>query len=354
MYQYYDYLESINESLCTAPPARDNMPPTKVYPNLGMSFGFWDGFHILTGKKMPFYSIVAELICFIQGRTDVRDFDKLGCKVWWDNAYKWNIDDKGFNNRISKEEYINQGLACYEWLDPQDASYYQPDICNNIAVSYNLGRIYSAQWRNIQLDGLRVVNDQLTNMVDGLINKPFSRYHVLDAWAPAEMNSKRTSQPNCHVYFQATVVKENTAFKTDLKHLYDTETYNKIIDKYNDNPLCLYTHLTQRSCDAFLGVPFNITSYSLFTILLSIWSNTVPVGFNWFGVNNHIYSNHQDAVNIYLKRPILYLPKLKLDVDAIDTFEKVCDITTKEEIRKCFELVGYVSGDKIQADLSVG
>ena len=81
MKQYKNYLENIQNGI-DAGAARKNMPTTKLTPTQLMSFDFNDGFPILTGKAMPFYSIVGELICFIQGRTDVRDFANLGCNVW--------------------------------------------------------------------------------------------------------------------------------------------------------------------------------------------------------------------------------------------------------------------------------
>ena len=86
MIEYINVLNQIKITGISIPAARENMPTTIFKNSTRIPLSFTNGFPILTGKKMPFYSIVAELVGFMKGVTDVREFDKLGTKVWWDNA----------------------------------------------------------------------------------------------------------------------------------------------------------------------------------------------------------------------------------------------------------------------------
>ena len=347
MHQYKNYLNRILASSLYAPPARENMPNTYLRPSMSMDFPFTRGFPILTGKHMPFYSILGELICFMQGRTDVRDFENMGCSVWWDNAYRWNIELRGYADRISKEEYKEQGMAQYERLDPGTTLYYAPCVCNGIAVNYNLGKIYSFYWRDPYF------KDQLASMISSIKGNPFSRYHVMDSWDKRFVDSTQTAQPDCHVYFQATCCKcEFDLTKDVLSLTLDAETVERIIEN-SPSEIYLSGHLTQRSCDAFLGVPFNVTSYSIFTILLGIFTNTIPSEFCWTGVNNHIYSDHIDACNQYVGASTYTLPKMWID-PSIKGLEDIENIDSKEKMKSLFKLLDYKHGEKIKANLSVG
>ena len=106
MIQYKEYIKTVLNSQMYAPSARENMPPTRLVPNLGMQFDLREGLPILTGKRMPFYSIFGELVGFMKGLTDVRAYAELGCNVWWDNAYNWNIKVKPSYNMSATTEYM--------------------------------------------------------------------------------------------------------------------------------------------------------------------------------------------------------------------------------------------------------
>lgn len=344
MIQYAEMLKTIISKGYTIPAARENMPTTKMYNSIQSRYNFKKGFPILTGKTMPFYSIVAELVGFMKGITDVREFDKLGTKVWWDNAYKWNVKDKeqvwpSFKDR-TLQEYKDEKI---------------------IRAGFNLGRIYSAQWRNwfgMSNSKSGYINqrvDQLANIIASINNNPYSRYHAMTTWNPAEMNKLTVSQPNCHVYFQASCAPISVSkdhIKRMLKMFLDDYTVNSLIDNGYDPKNVLMTHLTQRSCDMFLGVPFNITSYSLFTVLLGIFTNTLPWEFVWDGVNSHIYDNHMPQVWDYLDREIHELPKLH--IENIYSLADIELLETLDDIKQCFKLINYNSSGKIKADLSVG
>lgn len=352
MIQYKKVLNELMHNGYLNPAARKNMPSTLFLHSQDMRFNLLKGFPILTGKEMPFFSITGELIGFMQGKTDVRDFDRLGTKVWWDNAYKWNMIE-----HYDINEYPRPTM-----------DEYKKGVCKDGAVIgdqyYDLGRIYSAQWRGYRgyipekgsIDGF-IVKDQLKDMIEGMNTTPYSRYHVMTAWNPAEMNNEYVSQPNCHVYFQASlspfiVPVDKFTIKKRLSKLLTAETIDYLFDMgYNPNKY-LFTHLTQRSCDIFLGVPFNISSYSLFSVLLAIFTNSLPVEFKWTGVNTHLYDNHNDQSREYLKRDLKGLPRL--DVRGINSLSDIENIKDSQDIRECFKLEGYNPHPKIKAPLSVG
>lgn len=345
MKQYKQLIEEVLEGYPVSS-GRENMPDVRFIHSHSMKFEFADGFPILTGKEMPFYSILGELIGFMKGCTDVRDYDKLGCKVWWDNAYKWNIPIE-LRDHISREQYINIGRI------ESDRK------LNKIPLSFDLGRIYAAQWRNwiSANEGMYSVKhtDQLLNIISNIINNPYSRYHVMTTWNPGEMNSDDISQPNCHVYFQASLTPytvNEAHIRRYLSNLLSEDTINKLFaNGYNPDKL-LYTHLTQRSCDVFLGVPFNITSYAILTILLAIFTNSIPFEFAWTGVNTHLYNNHVEQAVEYKNRDIHKLPKL--DIDGIFEFNDILKLNTLSDLKDRFKLIGYERESKIKADLSVG
>ena len=340
MIEYWNVLRKIREEGHKVPAARENMPPTLFLNSQHIRLNFENGFPILTGKKMPFYSIVGELVGFMKGITDVREFDKLGTKVWWDNAYKWNVREKDRPSYLQRY-YMN------DWKRTSEIPY-----------GYDLGRIYSAQWRDwnpTKDDGTSYSLDQLKTIIHSINTKPYSRYHVITAWNPTEMTNEHVSQPNCHVYFQASCVPMNESkewIAQKLRAFLSDGTITELFSNGYNPDKYLMTHLTQRSCDMFLGVPFNLTSYSLFTILLAIFTNSFPIEFEWTGVNSHIYGDHYDAVDKYLDREMLDRPKIILT--GINNLENIENLETAADIKQHFALEDYKSGDKIPANLSVG
>ncbi|MDR2603640.1 MAG: thymidylate synthase [Puniceicoccales bacterium] len=177
----------------------------------------------------------------------------------------------------------------------------------------NLGRVYGAQWRTWQASDGRVI-DQLANVIEQIKNDPFSRRHIVSAWNPGEIN--KMALPPCHAFFQFHVSSGGG----------------------------LSCQLYQRSADMFLGVPFNISSYSLLTIMVAHVCNLHPKEFvHTFG-DLHIYINHVEQVKEQLSRKPLPLPTLKLNrqVSSIDDFKY-----------EDFEIVGYEHGPAIKAPIAV-
>lgn len=350
MKQYLSALQLILDKGFDSKPARENMPPTKVHNDVRMRFDLKNGqLPIITTKQMPPRSIIAELLCFMAGVTDVQKYDAMGCGVWWDNAYKWNVP-KHFRTSYSIENY-------------------KADANGNSAYSYDLGRIYAAQWRDhmgIHTNGDVAYTDQLADIIYSITNELESRYHVMDSWNPAEMNKGDVSQPNCHVYFQVTCRELDEDERTTMfgemvvnsPEAIRLELIDKGVKGCNIPKYAIRTSLTQRSCDMFLGVPFNITSYAMLTHILAKITNTMAEEFVWNGVNCHIYGNHMEQVKEQLKRTPLDIPTVKLH-DDIKSLVAIEDLVLqpkqfKEDFKLLFNIQNYKHHPKLSGKLSVG
>jgi thymidylate synthase len=209
-----------------------------------MRFRMSDGFPAVTTKRLAFRSVLAELLWFISGSSDVKELHALGVRIWDGNAYApyW------------------VGKARFEG---------------------DAGRNYGQQWRDwIAPDGRRV--DQLADAIAGLSANPSSRRHVVTAWNPGEL--EQTSLPACHAFFQFFVA---------------------------DGKLSLMMY--QRSCDLFLGVPFNMAQYAVLLHLVSQFTGLVPDEFVHVLADAHIYRDHMDGVREQLTRTPYPSPRLALD-----------------------------------------
>lgn len=261
-----------------------------------------ESFPVVTSKKIAWKSIVSELLWFIEGSGDerrlaellhgTRDEDKT--TIWTDNATAPN------------------------W---QSQAKYPGD----------LGRVYGVQWRHWRshiptgdpdindeygetwFDPIYKEIDQLSILIEGIRADPYGRRHILTAWNPGELKSM--ALPPCHCFAQFYVA---------------------------DNRLSCQMY--QRSCDMFLGVPFNIASYSLLTAMIAQVCGLDVGEFVHVLGDAHIYLNHIEQVKEQLKREPLPGPGLDLNTS-------IRDITkfTMQDIK----LVGYVSHPSITAKMAV-
>ena len=176
----------------------------------------------------------------------------------------------------------------------------------------NLGPVYGKQWRKWEADDGTVI-DQIENAIDLIKNNPNSRRIIVSAWNVGELDEMALMP--CHAFF----------------HFYV-------------NDVKLSSQLYQRSADAFLGVPFNISSYSLLTYMMAQVCDLEPGEFVWTGGDCHLYLNHLEQAREQIGRVPLELPTLRLDpeVRSIDDF-------TYENI----EIVDYNHHPHISAPISV-
>jgi len=161
----------------------------------------------------------------------------------------------------------------------------------------DLGPVYGHQWRHWKTPDGREI-DQIAQLVDGLKNNPDSRRHIVTAWNPGDVD--RMALPPCHAFFQ----------------LYVAPAASSVADQRPRLSCQLY----QRSADIFLGVPFNIASYALLTLMLAQVCDYQPGDFvHTFG-DAHLYSNHFDQVQLQLARDARPLPTLRLNPQVKDIF----------------------------------
>jgi len=175
----------------------------------------------------------------------------------------------------------------------------------------NLGRVYGAQWRDWHGEnGARV--DQIDNVIAQIKKNPNSRRLIVSAWNPAEI--EKMALPPCHVLFQF--------------YVQDGE---------------LSCQLYQRSCDLFLGVPFNIASYALLTMMVAQAVDLTPGDFvHTFG-DLHLYNNHLEQAREQLTRECRFLPRMKLN----PTVKSIQDFKFKD-----FELIDYNPHPSIRAPIA--
>lgn len=265
---------------------------TKGIFGMQMRFNLQEGFPALTTKKLAWKAVVSELLWFIEGSGDERRLAEIlhGSRTT-DKSTIWTAN-------ASADYWANKRLRRH----PAD-----------------LGRVYGVQWRRwrkplIRINKVVLQNyDQLMELINGIKADPYSRRHIITAWNPGEL--ELMALPPCHMMAQFYV-----------------------------NNGKLSCQMYQRSADMFLGVPFNIASYALFTHMiaqvcdLDVGELIITIG------DAHIYQNHFDQVREQLSREPLQLPRLELN-------PSVKDITkfTMDDV----ELVGYTSHDAIKAPMAV-
>ena len=278
------YLDALSHVLQNGLDRKDRTGTgTRALFGMQMRFNMEDGFPAMTTKKLPWKSVVSELLWFIEGSNDERRLAEILHGTKDDN--KTTI-----------------------WTANAQADYWKAKA----KFEGDLGRVYGVQWRKWRnFDGKEI--DQLKNAIDLIKNNPSSRRIIVNAWNPGEI--EEMALPPCHAFFQF--------FVADKK---------------------LSLQMYQRSCDMFLGVPFNIASYSLLLHMVAQATNLQPHEFVHTLGDAHIYCNHFEQVKEQLKRSPLPMPILKLNnkIKNIDDF-KMEDI----------ELLNYQHHPPIKAQMAV-
>ena len=271
MRAYLDFLQHIMDSGSY----KDDRTNTGTKSCFGyqMRFDLNEGFPLLTTKKVHLKSIIYELLWFIKGDTNIRYLVENDVRIWneWPyEAYK------------SSNDYQGESLDDFVLKIKND---------DNFAKLHgNLGPVYGHQWRHFE--GPNGFKDQLAWVINEIKTNPNSRRLIVNSWQATEI--EKMALPPCHVLFQF-YVKNNK----------------------------LSCQLYQRSADAFLGIPFNIASYSLLTMMIAHVCNLEVGEFIHSIGDAHIYSNHFDQVELQLKRSPRLLPKLTFarTVTNIDDFK---------------------------------
>ena len=248
---------------------KDDRTGTGTYSVFGyqMRFNLSDGFPLLTTKKVYLRAIIHELIGFISGSTNIKYLDDNNDRIW--NEWPYEI--------FKKSEDFN-GETIDEFVEKIKTD-------SIFALKYGeLGPVYGKQWRNF--NGV----DQLSKLIHDIKTNPNSRRLIISAWNPAEVD--KMALPPCHSFMQFYVLDGR-----------------------------LSCQLYQRSADIFLGVPFNIASYALFTMMIAQVCGLKPGDFvHTFG-DAHIYSNHVEQINTQLEREPRKLPHMKINPNVTSIFD---------------------------------
>ncbi|WP_424768899.1 thymidylate synthase [Paenibacillus sp. sgz302251] len=258
-----------------------------------MRFDLNEGFPLLTTKRVPFRLIASELIWFIKGDTNIRYLLQYNNNIWNEWAFKRWVESDSYNG----PDMANFGLrsqtdAIFEAQYNEQMAVFKQRILNDdeFASAFGeLGDVYGKQWRawkTSQGDSI----DQLKDVIDTIKRNPDSRRLIVSAWNPEDIPSM--ALPPCHTMFQFYVSNGK-----------------------------LSCQLYQRSADIFLGIPFNIASYSLLTHLIAHECGLETGEFIHTLGDAHIYTNHLDQIQTQLSREPRPLPVLKMNDDKKSIFD---------------------------------
>jgi thymidylate synthase len=217
-----------------------------------MEIDLSDGFPLLTLRKIPFRLIFEETMFFLRGQTDTKILEEKDINIWKGNTSRHFLDQRGLHS-------LEEG---------------------------DMGKGYGYQWRRFN-DNI----DQVSNVLNGLRDNPFSRRHIINAWNPNQEHEM--ALPPCHILHQYVVNGDN-------------------LDS------CFF----MRSNDFYLGNPFNIASYAFLNHVFAKFCNRKPGRLVFMGADIHLYTNALAASEMLLDRLAYPSPTLSID----------CDLTTLEDV----------------------
>jgi thymidylate synthase len=274
-----------------------------------MRFDLSKGFPLLTTKKVPIKSIIHELIWFVKGDSNLKYLADNNVHIWDEWPYKAYLIRNNISVPETGSEEWNTGIK--EFIE-------KIKMDDEFAKDYgNLGPIYGYQWRNWPTPNGGHI-DQLKNVIEQLKRNPNDRRMIVSAWNVADIDEMaKAGLPPCHCLFQFYVANGK-----------------------------LSCQLYQRSCDTFLGVPFNIASYSLLVMMIAQVTELELGEFVWTGGDVHLYNNHLDQADIQLERinDLRSMPTMKINPDI----KNIEDFTIDD-----FELINYNPHDSIKAPIAV-
>lgn len=266
-----------------------------------------EGFPAMTTKKLNMNSVIHELLWFLNGDSNIRYLVLNNVNIWNEWPYKAYLKEIGNEVPDSGSEEWKAGIKQFIERIKADEEF---------AAKYGeLGPVYGRQWRRWSTkDGGEI--DQITKLIKMIEASPDSRRLIVSAWNVGDIDEMAIAGlPPCHMSFQFYVANGELSCK-----------------------------LTQRSADMFLGVPFNIASYALLTMMIAHVTDLKPGRLIMSFGDAHVYTNHEDAVNEQLRRTPKQLPTLTLNPEVNDILR-----FTAEDIT----LDGYNPDPYIHAPIAV-
>ena len=265
-----------------------------------MRFDLSQGFPLLTTKKVFLKGIIHELLWFLNGDTNIKYLVDNGVHIWDNDAYRYynELCVKDGVLPVAMEEFLR---AAQEGIDSPIEGYKFGD----------LNHVYGYQWRSWPRPNGETI-DQIQQAVDLITKNPDSRRIIVSAWNVADV--EKMALPPCHTLFQFYVADGKLS--------------------------CM---LYQRSADTFLGVPFNIASYALLTMMMAQVCGLEAGEFVHTTGDTHLYLNHMEQVDEQLSRTPRALPKMKIN----PAVKSIFDFKYED-----FELEGYNPYPAIKAPMS--
>lgn len=274
-------------------------------------FDLAEGFPLLTTKKMYLRGIIHELLWILRGDTNIRYLVKRNVNIWNEWPFQIYLQKKSLENKYPRYSDVWKG----------EMTKFITKVKNDKKFAQKwgeLGPVYGKQWRRWETKKGNSI-DQISLIINQIKNNPADRRIIVSGWNVGEIQelveSKTAAPPLCHTMFQFSVAQGR-----------------------------LSCQLYQRSADTFLGVPFNIASYALLTMMVAQVCGLKPGEFiHTFG-DVHLYLNHIDQAKQQIKRKPYPLPKMKINPNVGSIFKfKFED----------FELVNYKFHPPISAQISV-
>ena len=244
---------------------------------------------LLTTKKMYWKGIVEELLWFLKGQTNSKILEDKKVNIWKGNS--------------SKEFLESRGLA-----------YEEGDIGPGYGFSF---RHWGAEYKDCKTDYTGQGVDQFQNLINNINNDPYSRRHIIDLWNPKELNNM--ALPPCHILYQFYVSHNGTKLSCSMY---------------------------QRSGDMGLGVPFNIASASLMTILVAKLTGLEPYELVHTVGDTHIYTNHIEPLKEQILRKPYFFPIIEFNNEK--EYKNIEDFEYND-----IKLIGYISHPPVKMDMAV-
>ena len=326
-----------------------------------------EGFPLLTTKKMAWKTMVTELLWFLRGDTNIKYLVDNGCHIWDGDAYKNYC--KHFENLI-EGAFKNLGIENSINLDSAKSipPFTQEEFIERIKTDEefakkwgDLGPLYGKQWRKwdnpiVLTDGsgegwYGEPIDQIADAIHKLKTNPDDRGIIVSAWNVADLDLM-VLRP-CHNFFQFYTRELSLEERMKLAGYEDVGGIGQNIIREQvelDNTIprrAISLMFNMRSCDTFLGLPFNIASYALLLEIIAKEVNMIPDELIGNLGDTHLYSNHIEQAKEQISREPMELPKLVLDYREGEYNKNLSDFTSDD-----FVLFNYKSHPSIKAALS--